>query len=49
MGGAGDASHSDGRTGEVDDLIGTILFLSSPASDYMTGQTLYVDGGWTAT
>ena len=38
-----------GRTGEVDDLIGTILFLSSPASDYVTGQTLFVDGGWTAT
>ncbi len=37
------------RTGEVDDLIGTILFLASPASDYLTGQTLFVDGGWTAT
>ncbi len=37
------------RTGEVDDLVGTILFLSSPASDYLTGQTLFVDGGWTAT
>ncbi len=37
------------RTGEPDDLIGTILFLSSPASDYLTGQTLFVDGGWTAT
>jgi NAD(P)-dependent dehydrogenase (short-subunit alcohol dehydrogenase family) len=38
-----------GRTGEVDDLVGTILFLASPASDYLTGQTLFVDGGWTAT
>jgi NAD(P)-dependent dehydrogenase (short-subunit alcohol dehydrogenase family) len=37
------------RTGEVDDLVGTILFLASPASDYLTGQTLFVDGGWTAT
>jgi NAD(P)-dependent dehydrogenase (short-subunit alcohol dehydrogenase family) len=37
------------RTGEVADLIGTILFLASPASDYVTGQTIYVDGGWTAT
>jgi NAD(P)-dependent dehydrogenase (short-subunit alcohol dehydrogenase family) len=37
------------RTGQPDDLIGTILFLSSPASDYLTGQTLFVDGGWTAT
>ncbi len=38
-----------GRTGEVDDLVGTILFLASAASDYVTGQTLFVDGGWTAT
>ncbi len=37
------------RTGEVGDLIGTVLFLSSPASDYMTGQTLFVDGGWIIT
>ncbi|MBI2467195.1 MAG: glucose 1-dehydrogenase [Candidatus Rokubacteria bacterium] len=37
------------RTGEVGDLIGTVLFLSSPASDYMTGQTLFLDGGWTIT
>jgi NAD(P)-dependent dehydrogenase (short-subunit alcohol dehydrogenase family) len=37
------------RTGEVADLVGTILFLASPASDYLTGQTLFVDGGWTAT
>jgi NAD(P)-dependent dehydrogenase (short-subunit alcohol dehydrogenase family) len=37
------------RTGQPDDLIGTILFLASPASDYLTGQTLFVDGGWTAT
>ncbi len=38
-----------GRTGEVGDLLGTVLFLASPASDYMTGQTLYVDGGWIVT
>ncbi len=38
-----------GRTGEVEDLVGSVLFLASPASDYMTGQTLYVDGGWTVT
>lgn len=34
------------RTGEADDLKGTAIFLSSAASDYITGQTIYVDGGW---
>lgn len=29
------------------DLIGSIIFLSSSASDYVTGHALYVDGGWT--
>ena len=33
------------RWGETDDMIGPVLFLCSPASDYMTGQTLIVDGG----
>ncbi|PTA47490.1 SDR family NAD(P)-dependent oxidoreductase [Micromonospora sp. RP3T] len=31
-----------------EDLVGTILFLSSPASAYLTGQALVVDGGYTA-
>ncbi|MDB4223802.1 SDR family oxidoreductase [Granulosicoccus sp.] len=37
-----------GRNGELDDLVGPALFLCSPASAYMTGQVLYVDGGFTA-
>jgi len=37
-----------GRTGEPADLKGTLLYLASPASNYVTGQTLFVDGGWTA-
>jgi len=37
-----------GRNGEMDDLVGPLLFLASPASDYVTGQILNVDGGFTA-
>lgn len=37
-----------GRLAETDDLIGGIVYLLSPASDYVTGQTLYIDGGYTA-
>ncbi len=36
------------RLGQVDDLIGTAIFLASKASAFMTGQVLYVDGGMTA-
>ncbi len=37
-----------GRWGYLPELEGTIIFLASAASDFITGQTLYVDGGWTA-
>lgn len=37
-----------GRWGEVDDLVGPCIFLSSDASKYITAQDLYVDGGWTS-
>ena len=37
-----------GRNGTLDDLTGPALFFASRASDYVTGQVLYVDGGFTA-
>ena len=37
-----------GRLGEVEDLIGMAIYLLSPASDFCTGQIMYVDGGLTA-
>jgi NAD(P)-dependent dehydrogenase (short-subunit alcohol dehydrogenase family) len=37
-----------GRFGAPDDLRGTIVFLAGPASDFITGQTLIVDGGQSA-
>jgi len=37
-----------GRLGEVEDLMGMALYLLSPASDFCTGQVIYVDGGFTA-
>ncbi|QSE80801.1 SDR family oxidoreductase [Rhodococcus koreensis] len=35
-----------GRWGKATDLAGVAVFLSSPASDYVSGITLPVDGGW---
>jgi NAD(P)-dependent dehydrogenase (short-subunit alcohol dehydrogenase family) len=37
-----------GRLGEVEDLVGMAIYLLSPASDFCTGQVMYVDGGYTA-
>jgi NAD(P)-dependent dehydrogenase (short-subunit alcohol dehydrogenase family) len=38
-----------GRIAETSDIVGAVLFFVSPASDFITGQTLYLDGGITAT
>jgi gluconate 5-dehydrogenase len=37
-----------GRNSLPDDLVGAVIFLASPASAYVTGQTLPVDGGFSA-
>lgn len=34
-----------GRLGDPQDYVGAAIFLSSKASDFMTGQTVFVDGG----
>jgi NAD(P)-dependent dehydrogenase (short-subunit alcohol dehydrogenase family) len=34
-----------GRLGDPEDIIGAVIFLASPASNYMTGQTIYIEGG----
>jgi 2-deoxy-D-gluconate 3-dehydrogenase len=37
-----------GRLGTPEDVVGAVVYLSSPAADLVTGHTLLVDGGWTA-
>jgi gluconate 5-dehydrogenase len=37
-----------GRNGRLDDIHGLAVFLAAPASDFITGQTIFLDGGFTA-
>jgi NAD(P)-dependent dehydrogenase (short-subunit alcohol dehydrogenase family) len=37
-----------GRIGQADEIGGPLLYLASPASSFVTGTSLNVDGGWTA-
>jgi NAD(P)-dependent dehydrogenase (short-subunit alcohol dehydrogenase family) len=37
-----------GRFGKLPELEGLVIFLAAPASDFMTGQIVAIDGGWTA-
>jgi NAD(P)-dependent dehydrogenase (short-subunit alcohol dehydrogenase family) len=35
-----------GRFGKPEDIVGLAIFLASPASDYITGETIFIDGGY---
>lgn len=37
------------RVAEPEEIVGAVLFLASDASDFITGQSIYVDGGYLAT
>jgi len=38
----------EGRIAEPEEIVGAVLFLASDASNFVTGQTIYVDGGFLA-
>ena len=37
-----------GRFGQINDVVGAVVFLASPAAALINGTTLMVDGGWSA-
>ncbi|MDF2439898.1 MAG: hypothetical protein JWN98_882, partial [Abditibacteriota bacterium] len=37
-----------GRWGDLHEIAGAAVYLASPASSYVTGSALFIDGGWTA-
>ena len=37
-----------GRVGEIEDIMGSVVFLASDASSLITGTSILIDGGWTA-
>jgi 2-deoxy-D-gluconate 3-dehydrogenase len=37
-----------GRVGEIEDIMGAIVFLACDASSLITGSSILIDGGWTA-
>jgi NAD(P)-dependent dehydrogenase (short-subunit alcohol dehydrogenase family) len=37
-----------GRWGELEELTGAVVYLASDASSFVTGTSLFIDGGWTA-
>ena len=42
------SSNPSQRWGKPEELVGTAVYLASPASSYVNGQIIYVDGGWLA-
>jgi NAD(P)-dependent dehydrogenase (short-subunit alcohol dehydrogenase family) len=43
----GIANTPQRRLGQPEDMVGTAIFLASPAASFLTGQIIYVDGGFT--